>query len=116
MKLIYYPKCSTCQKAKKFLDDHNLKYESQDIKLNPPTEKELTSYIEKSKLPIKKFINTSGLIYKNLNLKDKLDKMTNKEIIKLLSENGMLIKRPILINGNTILVGFKEDEYINRIK
>lgn len=111
MLLIYYPKCSTCQKAKKFLDDHNLTYTTQDIKLNPPTKEELTSYLEKSNLPLKKFINTSGLIYRELNLKDKLETMTNNQVLTLLSQNGMLIKRPILITNDLILVGFKEKEY-----
>lgn len=111
MLFICYPKCSTCKKAKKYLDDNNIKYEERDIKLNPPTYEELKSYYEKSKLPIKKFVNTSGLIYKELNLKDKLPTMTDDEILKLISTNGMLIKRPLLITNKDIITGYKEEDY-----
>lgn len=111
MLFIHYPKCSTCKKAKQFLDEHNIKYEEQDIKLNPPTYEELKSYYEKSNLPIKRFVNTSGLIYKELNLKDKLPTMTDDEILKLISTNGMLIKRPLLITDKDILTGYKEEDY-----
>lgn len=111
MKFIYYPKCSTCQKAKKYLDEHNMKYQEQDIKNNPPTYEELLDYYHKSNLPIKKFVNTSGLLYKELNLKEKIDTMTDEEILKLISTNGMLIKRPLLIDNDIILTGFKEEDY-----
>lgn len=116
MLFICYPKCSTCKKAKKYLDDNNIKYEERDIKLNPPTYEELKSYYEKSKLPIKKFVNTSGLTYKELNLKDKLPTMTDDEILKLISTNGMLIKRPLLITNKDILTGYKEEDYKRAIE
>ncbi len=116
MLFIYYPKCSTCQKAKKFLDSHNIKYQEQDIKSNPPTYEELLNYYQKSNLPLKKFINTSGTLYRQLNLKDKIQKMSDEEIIKLISPNGMLIKRPLLISKNNILTGFKEEEYKRAIE
>ena len=111
MLFIYYPKCSTCQKAKKFLDEANITYEQQDIKNNPPTYEELKKYYLKSNLSIKRFVNTSGLLYKELNLKSKIDKMSDDDILKLISSNGMLIKRPILVCEKTVLTGFKEDEY-----
>lgn len=111
MLFIHYPKCSTCKKAKQFLDDNNIQYEEQDIKFNPPTYEELKSYYKKSNLPIKRFVNTSGLIYKELNLKDKLPTMTDDEILKLISTNGMLIKRPLLITDKDILTGYKEEDY-----
>lgn len=111
MLFIHYPKCSTCKKAKQFLDNHNIQYEEQDIKLNPPTYEELKSYYEKSNLPVKKFVNTSGLIYKELNLKDKLPTMTDDEILKLISTNGMLIKRPLLVTDKGIITGYKEEDY-----
>lgn len=116
MLLIHYPKCSTCKKAKKFLDEYNIKYEEQDIKLNPPTYEKLKSYYEKSNLPIKKFINTSGLLYKELQLKNKIPTMKDEEILRLLSTNGMLIKRPLLITDNQIIIGFKEEEYKKAIE
>ena len=111
MKFIYYPKCSTCLKAKRFLDSHNLEYEIQDIKLNTPTFFELKDILSKSNLSISKFINTSGLVYKELHLKDKLSTMSEDDILKLLASNGMLIKRPILVTDNKVLVGFKEEVY-----
>lgn len=111
MLFICYPKCSTCQKAKKFLDNHNIKYTEQNIKENPPSYEELLKYYQKSNLDIKKFINTSGMKYRELNLKEKTKNMTDNEIIKLISTDGMLIKRPILITKNSIILGFKEEEY-----
>lgn len=108
---IHYPKCSTCKKAKKFLDDNKIEYESRDIVKETPTEKELENWIEKSCLDIKRWFNTSGLKYKELKLKDKLINMTQAEKIKLLASDGMLIKRPILISDKDILIGFKEDEW-----
>ena len=111
MLFIHYPKCSTCKKAKKFLDDNNIKYEERDIKVNNPTYEELKSWYKISDLPLKKFFNTSGNLYKELNLKDKLNSMSEEEQLELLSSNGMLVKRPVLITNNKVLLGFKEDEY-----
>ena len=108
---IEYPKCSTCQKAKKWLEANNIKFEDRHIVENNPTEKELKEWIQKSGKEIKKWFNTSGLKYKELNLKEKLPSMTDAEKIKTLASHGMLVKRPILINEKGILIGFKEDEW-----
>lgn len=106
MIFIWLPKCSTCQRAKKWLDDNGIKYTLRDIVLNTPSEEELKIWINKSGLDIKSFFNTSGLKYKNLGLKDKLDSMSFDDKVKLLSSDGMLIKRPLLI-GDKIIAGFK---------
>jgi arsenate reductase len=111
MNFICYPKCTTCQKAKKFLDDNGVAYELRDIKLENPTKEELTSWIEKSGLDVKKFFNTSGLLYKSMNLREKLPAMTDEEKIDLLSSDGMLVKRPILVTDTAVLVGFKEEQW-----
>lgn len=111
MKFICYPKCTTCKKAQAWLDSKGLTYEVRDIKAENPTEAEITVWYKKSGLPLKKFFNTSGLLYKSMQLKDKLDDMTEEEQIKLLSTDGMLVKRPILVTENTVLVGFKEKDY-----
>lgn len=117
LKFICYPKCTTCQKAKKWLDDNNIEYELRDIKLNNPTLEELTEWYKKSGLPLKKFFNTSGLLYKSMELKAKLPTMTEDEMLKLLATDGMLVKRPILAGDDFVLVGFKESEWqSNRIK
>lgn len=108
---IEYPKCSTCQKAKKWLESNNITFEDRNIVENNPTEKELTEWIETSGKEIKKWFNTSGLKYKSMNLKEKLPEMTDGEKIKLLASDGMLVKRPILITDNGILIGFKEAEW-----
>lgn len=108
---VEYPKCSTCQKAKKWLENKNIDFEDRHIVENTPSFEELKNWIEKSGLEIKKFFNTSGLVYKNMNLKEKLDKMSEDEKIKLLASNGMLIKRPILVGENFVLVGFREAEW-----
>lgn len=113
---IWYPKCSTCQKAKKWLENNQVKFQERHIVDEVPTEKELKEWIQKGKYPIKKFFNTSGLKYKELNLKEKLLTMKEEEQIKLLASNGMLIKRPILVSENTILVGFKEKEWEETFK
>ena len=97
---IQYPKCTTCKKAKKFLIDNNIEFEDRDITLNNPNEEEL-----------KKFFNTSGILYREMNLKDKLKEMNEEEMIKLLATDGKLIKRPLLVSEEGILVGFKEDSY-----
>lgn len=108
---ICYPKCSTCQKAKKFLDKNSVKYSERHIVTETPTYDELKSIIDTSGLPVNKFFNTSGLLYRNMNLKEELKNCSDDEKIKLLSSNGMLIKRPILIKNNQVLLGFKEDEW-----
>lgn len=113
-KFICYPKCTTCQKAKKWLDDNKIKYEMRDIKENNPTFEELSEWHKISGLPLKKFFNTSGLLYKSMNLKDKLPEMSEEEQLKLLSTDGMLVKRPLLVGEDFVLVGFKEKEWAER--
>ncbi len=116
LKFICYPKCTTCQKAKKYLDDNNIQYELRDIKLNNPSVAELTEWYKQSGLPLKKFFNTSGLLYKSLELKDKLPEMTEAQMLELLATDGMLVKRPLLIGGDFVLVGFKEADWTQKIK
>ena len=116
LKFICYPKCTTWQKAKKWLDDNKIEYELRDIKLNNPTLEELTEWYKKSGLPLKKFFNTSGLLYKSMDLKNKLPDMTEDEMLKLLATDGMLVKRPILVADNFVLVGFKESEWNEKLK
>ena len=111
IRFICYPKCTTCQRAKKWLDDNKIDYELRDIKLDNPTLDELTGWYKKSGLPLKKFFNTSGLLYKSLDLKNKLPAMTDDEMLKLLATDGMLVKRPLLIGEGFVLVGFKEAEW-----
>ena len=108
---IEYPKCSTCKKAKKWLEENNIEFIDRNIVSEVPTVEELNKWIKNSKLEIKKWFNTSGLKYKELNLKEKLEKMSDKEKIDLLSSNGMLIKRPLFISNNKILIGFKEENW-----
>lgn len=108
---VCYPKCTTCKKAMKWLDDNNIRYEVRDIKENNPSYEELLDWHQKSGLPLKRFFNTSGLIYRSMNLKDKLSDMTEEEQLRLLATDGMLVKRPILIGDDTVLVGFKEAEW-----
>lgn len=110
-KFIEYPKCSTCKKAKKWLEENKVEFEERNIVTETPTEKELTDWISRSEQDIKKWFNTSGLKYKELNLKEKLNNMTDKEKIKLLASDGMLIKRPILVTDKAILTGFKEEKW-----
>ncbi len=116
LKFICYPKCTTCQKAKKWLDDNKIEYELRDIKQENPTLEELTEWYNKSRLPLKKFFNTSGLLYKSMDLKNKLPDMTEDEMLQLLSTDGMLVKRPILVGNDFVLVGFKEVEWNEKIK
>ena len=111
MELIGYSKCSTCKKASTWLSDRNINFTFREIKEAIPTIKELENWINNYNIPIKKLFNTSGLKYKELNLKDKLDNMTDLEKLELLSSDGMLIKRPILVSENEVLVGFKEKEW-----
>ena len=113
--LVWYPKCSTCQKAKKWLEANNITFEERHIVEQVPSKEELKEWICQGKLEIKKFLNTSGLKYKELNLKEKLPNMTDEEKIELLSSNGMLIKRPIFINDKIVLVGFKEKEWREKL-
>ena len=116
MLFIYYPKCSTCQKAKKWLDEHSIEYTERHIVEDNPTYDELKQWYEKSGFPLKKFFNTSGLLYKEMQLKDKLGDMSEEEQLKLLATNGMLVKRPLLITEKGIYPGFKEAEWLELIK
>ena len=111
MLFLQYPPCSTCKKAKAWLDSHGIAYEARHIKEQNPTYEELSRWLEISGLPVKKFFNTSGLRYKELNLKDKIPTMTEDELLKLLATDGMLVKRPFVVNGDRILTGFKETEW-----
>ncbi len=111
MLFIEYPRCSTCQKAKAWLDSHGLKYEDRHIVENNPTYEELKEWYEKSGMPLKKFFNTSGLLYKEMQLKDKLPTMSEDEQLKLLATNGMLVKRPVIVTDKVILTGFREAEW-----
>ena len=106
-----YPKCSTCKKAQKFLDDNNIKYKEKNIVTETPTYEELIDIIKLSGLPINKFFNTSGLIYRSMNLKEELSEISDDDKIRLLASNGMLIKRPLFIMKDKILVGFKIEEW-----
>ena len=108
---LQYPPCSTCQKAKKWLDSHGVSYEARHIKEQNPTAQELQEWHQKSGLPLKKFFNTSGLLYKNMNLKEKLPNMNEEEQYALLATDGMLVKRPIVVTDTQVLVGFKEAEW-----
>ncbi len=115
MQFVWYPKCSTCQRAKKWLEEHNIEYTERHIVENNPSYDELKEWHEKSGLPLKKFFNTSGLLYKQMQLKDKLPAMSENEMLKLLASNGMLVKRPLLVDGNKVLVGFKEAEWEEKL-
>lgn len=108
---LQYPPCSTCKNAKKWLDAHGISYEPRNIKEENPTSEELAEWIKKSGLPLKRFFNTSGIIYKEKNLKDLLPDMSEKEQIGLLATDGMLVKRPLIIGEDFVLVGFKEKEW-----
>ena len=116
MLFLCYPKCSTCQKAKAWLDQRGISYDLRDIKLNNPTAEELTAWYQKSGLPLKKFFNTSGLLYKSMGLKNKLPGMSEDEMLKILATDGMLVKRPLLVGDNFVLVGFKEAEWESCLK
>ena len=116
LKFICYPKCTTCQKAKKWLDGNKIEYEMRDIKLDKPTLEELTCWYKMSGSPLKRFFNTSGLLYKSLDLKNKLPEMSEQEMLTLLSTDGMLVKRPIAVSEDAVLVGFKEAEWEQALK
>ncbi|MBQ7653588.1 MAG: arsenate reductase family protein [Clostridia bacterium] len=111
MLFICYPKCTTCQKAEKWLADNSFAYDKRDIKLDNPTFDELKKWHETSGCDIKRFFNTSGILYKQLSLKDKLPEMSVEEKLKLLSTDGMLVKRPIVVTDDKVLIGFKEKEW-----
>ena len=115
MLFIEYPKCSTCKKAKKWLDEKQIPYTDRHIVEENPTYEELKEWYQKSGMPLKKFFNTSGLLYKELQLKDKLKDMSEQEQLKLLSTNGMLVKRPLVVDGDTVLTGFKESEWEEKL-
>ena len=116
MLLIYYPKCSTCQKAKAWLDKNHIKYVERHIVEENPSYDELKEWYEKSGFPLKKFFNTSGLLYKEMQLKDKLSGMSEEEQLKMLATNGMLVKRPLVIKEDAVLIGFKEVEWAEKCK
>ena len=111
MVLVWYPKCSTCQRAKAWLDEHGVAYTLRDIKEENPNAEELRAWHEKSGLPLRRFFNTSGLLYKGMALKDKLPEMTDNEQYILLGEYGMLVKRPLIVADDVVLVGFREAEW-----
>lgn len=111
MIFVWYPKCSTCQKAKAWLDSHGLTYEARDIKSDHPSKEELRQWHTTSGLPLKRFVNTSGMLYKEMKLKDRLPDMSEEEQLNLLATDGMLVKRPIVIHNSKVLVGFKEKEW-----
>lgn len=116
MLFIEYPKCSTCQKAKKWLDENGFSYEDRNIKEQNPTADELSAWHKMSGLELKRFFNTSGLLYKSMQLKSKLPSMSEEEQYELLSSDGMLVKRPIIVDGSTVLVGFREAEWEKDLK
>lgn len=115
MLVLHYPRCSTCKKALKWLDEHNIKYEARDIVKDNPTSEELKKWHQQSQLPIKRFFNTSGKLYREQKLKDKLEDMTTEEKYEILSTNGMLVKRPIVVSKNAVLTGFKEKEWEEKL-
>ena len=115
IEFICYPKCTTCQKAKKWLDDNKVEYNLRDKKIENPSIDELCNWHKVSGLPLKKFFNTSGILYKSMELKDKLPNMSEEEQLNLLSTDGMLVKRPLVIGRDFVLVGFKEAEWKERL-
>ena len=116
MLFVEYPPCSTCKRAKAWLDENGAVYESRHIKEKNPTYEELRAWQTQSGLPLKRFFNTSGLLYKSMNLKERLPEMTEEEQLRLLASDGMLVKRPILVAGEKVLVGFREAEWSEVIK
>lgn len=109
--ILCYPKCGTCQKAEKWLKANNINYDYRLIKEENPTKEEITDWLLKSGLPIAKFFNTSGLLYKENNMKDKVKSLSQSELIDILASNGLMVKRPILLADNNVMIGFKEDEW-----
>ena len=116
MLFVCYPKCTTCQKAQKFLDENGVSYTLRDIKLENPGREELRAWHEKSGLPLKRFFNTSGMLYRSLDLKEKLPEMTEEEMLSLLETDGMLVKRPLLVTDDAVLVGFREAAWSEIVK
>lgn len=116
MLFVEYPTCSTCKKAKKWLDENHISYTDRHIKENNPSAEELTAWYQRSGLPLKRFFNTSGMLYRSLELKDKLPEMTEEEQIALLATDGMLVKRPVLVGEDFVLIGFKEAEWAEKLK
>ena len=115
MLFIYYPKCSTCQKAKRWMDEHKIEYTERHIVEDNPSYEELKEWYEKGELPLKRFFNTSGMLYKEMKLKDKLPTMTEEEQLQLLATNGMLVKRPLIVKDDLVLIGFKETEWAEKL-
>ena len=115
MLLICYPKCTTCQKAKRWLESQGIAYTERNIAEENPTYAELKEWYKKSGLPLKRFFNTSGLLYKSMQLKDKLPEMSEEEQLKLLATDGMLVKRPLVVDGDNVLTGFKEAEWAEKM-
>lgn len=116
MLFIWYPKCSTCQKAKKWLDEHDIKYTERHIVEDNPSHNELSEWYRRSGLPLKRFFNTSGMLYKEMQLKDKLPAMSEEEQLRLLATNGMLVKRPLIVTKDMVFAGFKEAEWKEKLK
>ena len=118
MKILFneYPKCSTCKKAKKWLDDHEIRYDDRHIVENNPSKDELKEWIAKSNKPVRKFFNTSGRLYRELGLRDKLDSMSEDEQLEVLASDGMLIKRPLVVGDDFVLSGFREKEWERQFK
>ncbi len=115
MLFLEYPKCTTCQKAKKWLDEHGVHHEDRHIKEQNPTAEELKRWMQIGNVPLKRFFNTSGLVYKSLGLKDRLPSMSEQEQLELLASAGMLVKRPILVGDDFVLIGFKEKEWAEKL-
>lgn len=115
MLFVEYPKCTTCRKAKKWLEEHNIEFEDRDIKEDNPSYEELKEWYNRSDMPLKRFFNTSGMVYRNLKLKDKLPDMDEDEQLKLLATDGMLVKRPVVVTDDHIITGFKEKEWEEKL-
>ncbi|MBE6054606.1 MAG: arsenate reductase family protein [Clostridium sartagoforme] len=113
---VEYPRCTTCKKAKKYLEENNIEFIDRHIVEENPTKDELKGWLKKSGLPINKFFNTSGVLYREMQLKDKVKTLPEDELLDILSTNGMLVKRPIVVKDNTVLVGFKEEEWNEKLK
>lgn len=113
---VEYPKCTTCKRAKKFLIENNIEFEDRHIVEENPTREELKKWLDKSGLPINKFFNTSGVLYREMQLKDKVKTLKEEELLDILATNGMLVKRPIIVKEDIVLVGFKEDEWNEKLK
>jgi arsenate reductase len=116
LQFICYTKCTTCQKAKKWLEENQISFSERPIKEQNPTFEELSDWLKKSKLPVKRLFNTSGLLYRDQNIKEKIDKLSEEELLHILASDGMMVKRPILIGEEFVLFGFKENEWKEKIK